>query len=137
MIQRIQTLYLALVVFISAYICFSFIYLFSNYNASPVYLPNEPIHILLFIISGTLAFFSIFLFRKRDIQIVLGRLNIISNLILLGLFLYKLPKLSGKYENFEYSIVLFLPFISIVLLLLANKAIKKDEAIVKSVDRLR
>jgi hypothetical protein len=32
---------------------------------------------------------------------------------------------------------LFLPVISIVLLVLANKAIKKDEALVKSVDRLR
>jgi hypothetical protein len=37
----------------------------------------------------------------------------------------------------EKGIGMFLPIISIVLLVMANKAIKKDEALVKSVDRLR
>jgi hypothetical protein len=32
---------------------------------------------------------------------------------------------------------MFLPIVSIVFLVLANKAIKKDEDLVKSVDRLR
>jgi hypothetical protein len=32
---------------------------------------------------------------------------------------------------------MFLPIVAIVLLVLSNKAIKKDEELVKSVDRLR
>ena len=32
---------------------------------------------------------------------------------------------------------MFLPIVSVVLLAFANKAIKKDEALIKSVDRLR
>jgi hypothetical protein len=32
---------------------------------------------------------------------------------------------------------MFLPIVAIVLLVLANKSIKKDEDLVKSVDRLR
>ena len=137
MIQRIQTLYLAIVVFISAILCFSFISLCLDLDGNPVYLSNEPLYFVLFLISGTLAFVSIFLFRKRQLQFVLGRLNIISNLILLVLFVYRLLNLSGQYENSDYGIALILPIFSIFLLVLANKAIKKDEELIKSVDRLR
>jgi ABC-type polysaccharide transport system permease subunit len=69
---------------------------------------------------------------------VLGRLNIILNLILLGLFVYRSLNLSGETALVsEKGIGMFLPIISIVMLVLANKAIKKDEDLVKSVDRLR
>ncbi|OSS38566.1 hypothetical protein C723_2549 [Christiangramia flava JLT2011] len=37
----------------------------------------------------------------------------------------------------EKGIGMFLPIVSIVFLVLANKAIKRDEDLVKSVDRLR
>ena len=53
------------------------------------------------------------------------------------MFVYRLLNLPGAFENAEKGIGLILPVISIVLLVLANKAIKKDEALVKSVDRLR
>jgi ABC-type polysaccharide transport system permease subunit len=67
----------------------------------------------------------------------LGRINIILNLILLGLFVYRLFNLSREFQNLENGIGLFLPVVSVVLLALANKAIKKDEALIKSIDRLR
>jgi hypothetical protein len=87
--------------------------------------------------STILAVFSVFQFKSRQTQFVVCRLNIILNLILLGLFVYRLLNLPGAFENAEKGIGLILPVISIVLLVLANKAIKKDEALVKSVDRLR
>jgi ABC-type polysaccharide transport system permease subunit len=66
------------------------------------------------------------------------RLNILLNLILLGLFVYRSLNLSGETSFVsEKGIGMFLPIIAIVLLVLANKAIKKDEDLVKSVDRLR
>ena len=69
----------------------------------------------------------------------MGRLNIILNLILLGLFVYRSLNLSGDATSVvsEKGIGMFLPIVAIVLLVLANKAIKKDEDLVKSVDRLR
>ena len=43
----------------------------------------------------------------------------------------------GEMEISEKGIGMFIPVLSIVFLVLANKAIKKDEDLVKSVDRLR
>ena len=77
------------------------------------------------------------MFKNRKLQFVLGRLNIILNFILLGLFVYQSLNVSGETLVSEKGIGIFLPILSIVLLVLANKAIKKDEDLVKSVDRLR
>ena len=43
----------------------------------------------------------------------------------------------GENDISEKGVGMFIPILSIVLLALANKAIKKDEDLVKSVDRLR
>jgi len=67
----------------------------------------------------------------------LGRLNILLNFILLGFFVYQSLNVSGEADVSEKGIGILLPILSIVLLVLANKAIKKDEDLVKSVDRLR
>jgi len=67
----------------------------------------------------------------------LGRLNILLNVILLGVFVYWSLNLPGESFLSEKGIGKFIPVISIVLLVLANKAIKADEQLVKSVDRLR
>ena len=89
-------------------------------------------------LSLVLSILSIVSFKKRQQQFVMNRLNIILNLILLGLFVYRTLNLSGGTDSVsEKGIGMFLPIASIVLLVLANKAIKKDEDLVKSVDRLR
>jgi hypothetical protein len=93
--------------------------------------------IVLFLVSALLSFISIFLYRSRQTQFVLGRLNIILNFILLGLFIFRLLNSSLVINGSEKGFGLILPVFSIVLLVLANKAIKKDEYLVKSVDRLR
>ena len=98
---------------------------------------DSPAYVFLFIGSALLSLTSIFLYKSRQTQFVLGRLNIILNFILLGLFVYRLLNLPGEPANSEKGIGLLLPVFSIVLLALANKAIKKDESLVKSVDRLR
>jgi hypothetical protein len=50
---------------------------------------------------------------------------------------YRSLSLSGETDVSEKGIGMLLPIFSIVFLVLANKAIKKDEDLVKSVDRLR
>jgi hypothetical protein len=80
---------------------------------------------------------SVFQYKKRQTQFVLGRLNMILNIILLGLFVYQSLTISGEYYNSEKGIGFLLPVFTIVFLVFANKAIKKDEELVKSVDRLR
>jgi hypothetical protein len=96
------------------------------------------LYVVFFGLSTALTAMSIISFKKRQHQFVLNRINIILNLILLGLFVYRSLNLSGETEKVsEKGIGMFLPILSIVFLVLANKAIKKDEDLVKSVDRLR
>ena len=102
-----------------------------------IYFTESTTAMVLFGLSALLAVISIFSFKKRQNQFVLNRLNIISNFILLGFFVYRTLNLSGETLVSEKGIGITLPAISIVLLVLANRAIKKDEDLVKSVDRLR
>ena len=51
--------------------------------------------------------------------------------------MYQSLNLSGETSVSEKGIGMFLPVVSIILLALANKAIKKDEDLVKSADRIR
>jgi len=76
------------------------------------------------------------MFKNRKSQFIINRLNIILNFILLAVFVYSSLTASGEMEVSEKGVGI-LPVVSIVLLVLANKAIKKDEDLVKSVDRLR
>jgi hypothetical protein len=99
---------------------------------------NQILYVVLFGLSTVFTLISIISFKNRKQQFVLNRLNLILNLILLGLFVYRSLNLSGETPAVsEKGIGMFLPILSIVMLVLANKAIKKDEDLVKSVDRLR
>ena len=90
-----------------------------------------------YIISTLLSIIAIFLFKNRQLQFVVGRINMLVNFYLLGVLIYVSLTMSGETSVSEKGIGMFVPIIVIVLLALANKAIKKDEDLVKSVDRLR
>ena len=135
MLQRIQTVYLFF-----AFICtgvLPFILPLWTTEGKDFYFMQSPVYSVLFALSTTLSVISIVSFKKRQNQFVMNRLNMILNLILLGLFLNHLLNVSGETAVSEKGIGVFVPVLAIVLLALANKAIKKDEDLVKSVDRLR
>ena len=106
-------------------------------NATPVYFTSSTIYMILFGLISLVTLISIFSFKKRQTQFVLNRLSIIFNFILLGFFVYWSQALPGEMQISEKGIGMLTPVLSIVFLVLANKAIKKDEALVKSADRLR
>ena len=136
MLQRIQTIYL-LIAFIATGVL-PFVFPLWKEADKDVFFMSNMLYAVLFGLSTTLSLLSIISFKKRQQQFVMGRLNIILNLILLGLFVYRTLNVSGGTALVpEKGIGMFLPIISIVMLALANKAIKKDEDLVKSVDRLR
>lgn len=138
MIQRIQTVYLLLTFVVTGVLMF-FIPLWTLNTGKAFYFMQDQFYTILLGLSTMLTIVSIISFKKRQNQFVMNRLNIILNLILLGLFIYRSLNLSGETVNAvsEKGIGMFLPIVAIVLLVLANKAIKKDEDLVKSVDRLR
>ncbi|MEZ0004849.1 hypothetical protein ABH942_000192 [Flavobacterium sp. 28YEA47A] len=136
MIQRIQTIYLVIAFIIMGNLPFVFP-LETSSTGVKTFAADHLVDISLFTLSALLSLITIFLFKNRKLQFVLCRLNIILNLILLGLFVYHSLSLSGEVATSKKGIGMFLPIFSIVFLVLANKAIKKDEDLVKSVDRLR
>ncbi len=136
MLQRIQTVYLILALLVTGVL--PFVFPLWIIDGKDFYFMQDMIYTALFGLSTVLSLISIISFKKRQNQFVMGRLNIILNLILLGLLVYRSLNLSGETPVVsEKGIGMFLPIVAIVFLVLANKAIKKDEDLVKSVDRLR
>jgi membrane protease YdiL (CAAX protease family) len=136
MLQRIQTLYLIVsgILITALYIWFPLV---RDADGNAVIERNEPLVLGLLLLCVGLTITVILAFKKRKIQFVLNRLIIILNFVLLGVFVFRSLTLSGETLVSEKGIGVLLPIISIVLLAMANKAIKKDEDLVKSVDRLR
>ena len=136
MIQRIQTVYLFVVILIAGILPF-WVNLWSDMNGNEIYAENELLISITFYFSALLALTAMMLFKKRKNQFVVNRLNLILNLFLLGFFVYRSLNLSGGASVSQKGIGMLIPVFSIVFLVLANRAIKKDEDLVKSVDRLR
>jgi hypothetical protein len=137
MIQRIQTIYLILTFLMIGILPFIFP-LWTLSDGKDYFFMQNQIYAILLGLSTAITIYSIISFKKRQTQFVANRLNMILNLILLGLFVYHSLNVSGETVVVsEKGIGMFLPILAIVFLVLANKAIKKDEDLVKSVDRLR
>ena len=142
MIQRIQSIYLTIVIVLSAILPFVF-KLWKNSNKevfaldlfSELTLLSKLVPVFFFL-SALIAAIAIFKFKKRQLQFVLVRIIILINLFLLGILIYLSLTLPGEASS-EKGIGMFLPIVVILFVFLANKAIKKDEDLVKSVDRLR
>ncbi len=136
MIQRIQSFFLLIVALLSG-LAPSFAHLWLDNDKVAVFAQDELLAMGGFVTIAVLALVAIFLFKKRQNQFVVNRLNMILNLFLLGFFVYRSLNLSGGTAVSEKGIGMLIPVFSIVFLVLANRAIKKDEDLVKSVDRLR
>ena len=142
MIQRIQSIYLLLVIFLSIGAPFFLklwveadneVFAFDLFAYESILFKLVPIS---FIISALLALVTIFRYNDRQQQFVLGRIIILINLFLLGILIYLSLNIPGEIFS-EKGIGMFIPSIVILFSVLANKAIRKDENLVKSVDRLR
>ena len=142
MIQRIQSIYLLLVIFLSIGAPF-FLKLWVEADnevfAFDLFANESILHKLVpisFVISALLALIAIFCYNDIQQQFVLGRIIILINLFLLGILIYLSLNIPGEIFS-EKGIGMFIPSIVILFSVLANKAIRKDENLVKSVDRLR
>jgi len=136
MIQRIQSIFLLVVALLGGLLPI-WMNLWLNAEGNEVFAQTEMVAMIFFYLSVALAIIAILLFKNRQNQFVINRLNMILNLFLLGFFVYRSLNLSGETLVSEKGIGMLIPVFSIVFLVLANRAIKKDEDLVKSVDRLR
>lgn len=139
MIQRIQSIYL-LVAAIAVALLFSFP--FATSDPTPdgpladgdldVY-DNVALLLLVIAIVG-LNVATIFLFKNRKLQMSLTRSSIVVILALLATVAYFIFTAAA---TLGVGLGIFTPALAIVLLFLANRAIYKDEQLVKSSDRIR
>lgn len=129
MLQRIQTIWILLSVLAAAflYITGQDVDVFGN-------LPIISIACIILVLVGALSLFS---FKNRKRQILLNNISIIINALLIGVLVYWMQNLSGGIDFPEKGIEPVFPLIAIICLFLANIFIKRDERLVKSVDRLR
>ena len=129
MIQRIQTIFLLIVVIAQVVLHFQ--------SLDVELFGSSYVLIALSLVSFLLAIISIFSYKKRVRQILLNNINIFINVLLTGLLIYWLLNLSGGIDFPEKGIELAFPLISLFCLFMANIFIRKDEKLVKSVDRIR
>ncbi len=152
MIQRIQTLYLlgALILmtlmffFPLAELVDSSNLFFFTYRGIPSLTEGEPMLfeaypiaiLLLLIVLNSL--FTIFSYKKRMRQIRLTVFNIFCMLGVVGLVYYNVnSQLEPMQAIANYSIINAFPLVSVVLSYLAIRHIGKDEAMIRSMDRIR
>jgi hypothetical protein len=134
MIQRMQSLYFAISGLIMGVLAF-FVSFFQN-DSGVRTLTDYPIFMGAFILSAALSFLALFMFKKRQLQVVLGRLNIIVLFVLLAALFYFWYEQFGA-ESSTFGLGIFLPIVSVVLTSLANRGVMQDEMIVRSAERLR
>ena len=91
---------------------------------------------VILLVVAALSFVTIFLFKKRMLQI---RLTIFSSVMLIGYYLALVAYIFMLAENttFSASWSVCLPLVGIILNWLAIRGIGADEALVKAYDRLR
>jgi hypothetical protein len=98
---------------------------------------------LLLITTAALSVITIFLYKNRKAQIKLISLNMLVILVAICAIMYIYPNfifthninLNGAIIDFNY--IILISFVSAIGLFLAKKAIAKDEALIRSADRLR
>ena len=162
MIQRRQTIYMLLSAIVSALLFFTPLASFNmdgnvmKFTIFGIHNPIETISlsmtctwplVILTVLMTVAPIVTVFLYKKRELQVRLCRLNMLLDIIFIGLaFLYfeaDIQKVIAAVEGdkYELEVALFIgiafPLINLVLQILAIRGIKKDIELLKSVDRLR
>lgn len=154
MIQRIQTVYLILAAILMILTMFlplanynspdaEFVFFAKGItdasNGKVLYETSSLIFLIGFITLLLVA--DIFMYNRRITQIKIGGGVVLLIAILVILAVYYSDDAKELIASEEllttYKIPAFFPVISLILILLANRAIRKDERLVRSADRIR
>jgi hypothetical protein len=134
MIQRIQSLYMLLFIVLGVVNFF--------------YFPSEKIlfesllatngkwapYVSLILSAG--VFVNLFFYSKRSLQLIINQLVWVLYVLFWGSIISLITQ-EAEFHLGNHSIELLLVFAGAISLLLSNRSIKKDEALIRSIDRLR
>lgn len=155
MIQRIQTLYLLIIAVLSAVLIFTPAAGLTSGTDGSVYeiqlkglthISAESIEVVastwaltaIAALVSLISFISIFLFKKRMLQMRLSFINVVLMAGYYGILFIYLWQYGKNLDAHMYlNMIASFNLINIILCILAIRAIGKDEALVKSLDRLR
>ncbi|MDR1847819.1 MAG: DUF4293 domain-containing protein [Bacteroidales bacterium] len=158
MIQRIQTLWLTLVLALSVIaLFFPILILDIDVKGAVMKYPYflfpkgeenffKPAYLLIILQSAVfiITLVSVFLYKKRILQIRMLAFALLCNVFYAGfIFLFAVKNASNEIPNgldlagMSYGLTAYFPFFQMFMLYLAQKAIKRDEIKVRSSDRLR
>lgn len=138
MIQRIQSVWLLLASIFDA-ITFRFPFYVGDWKKDTI--PNTvdlnaqstTTFTVLTVITGVLAFVSIFLFSNRKLQLRLTYLGILLSAVLLVLYFLEI----GNFNGGDIALWCLFYFAVLLFYLLAARGIRSDQKLIKSLDRLR
>ncbi len=151
MIQRIQTIYLLIAIGLEAILAKVTVLKWSGdtgFSISEKLMKYFSFHYSRYTFSGgyilmgvviALLLGAVLYYKNRKAQLALILSAIAVNLVLWGKMLYNVftyPSTTA-HLNFLQSPGIYLPFLVNFFAILAYKAIKKDEALIKSLDRIR
>lgn len=135
MIQRIQSVYLLVAALAAAILPF----VLTKYQTADNLLKvsNNLPQMGGFIIVALLAIATIFQYKNRKTQVVYGRLNILINFALFGWLYLDFFKTKGDEAEVFAGAGIYIPLLVVVFLTLANRAIMRDEKLIRDADRIR
>ena len=144
MIQRIQSIWFFLAAFFSGALFIFPLYHYTVEGATSASLlgaRNEYMLLVMAAIMTLLPLIAIFMFKNRKQQKGMAWISILSSAGFIAVMLMNIQKLKNAVppatnDNFALPGPI-IPALAIVFLLLALSGIRKDEALLKSVDRLR
>jgi len=137
MIERVQTIFLFLSA-IQSVVVFVGIPLWIDASGIQVDIKNNTLICLPLILGCFMSLIIIFSYKNRLRQMKLCRINIIFNILIIALYVFLL-----SFNNFQslletnFRFGFFIPLINFLLLTTALYYIKKDDDLIKSIDRVR
>jgi hypothetical protein len=139
MIQRIQTLYLFIVIVLQSVLLSTGIakYITLSGDKMPYKTMDLPLLAALTSFTALIPAISLFLYRKRILQMRFNIFNSILLFALQGFTVYYIVSFSGQGTSFVFTVQSVFPVISLILSVLAIRNILKDELLIKSLHRLR
>jgi hypothetical protein len=146
MIQRIQTLFLLVATIFAILLLFVPVARLSEASTTlPLFVTGiQDLGVwyltLLFVPCIAIPFFQIFLFKNRKRQLTIGKIGLFYWFLWTTIFLFICYFIViDKTKSFDIipAFGAILPVVSIGFFIMANKAIKKDEDLVRSIDRIR
>ncbi|MDR1593817.1 MAG: DUF4293 domain-containing protein [Prevotellaceae bacterium] len=139
MVQRIQTLYLFIVIVLQSVLLSTNIAKYTDFAGNEIVFKTMSLPLIAALTSFTalIPALSMFLFKKRMLQIRFNIFNSILLVALQGFIVYYIIKGTGKDMGFVFTVQSVFPVISLIISILAIRNILKDELLIKSLNRLR